>query len=1012
MRKLLILAAAFPCLALAAQGPSPRQVRLTVHEGTNIAAALSPDGRTIAFDLQGAIWTMPAAGGTARRITNELMDARQPSWSPDGTRIAFQAYYATTWSIWSVKTDGTALTQITSGAFDDREPDWSPDGARIAFSSDRSGNYDIWVVTLTTRALRRVTVNTANDFGPTWSPDGHEIAFASDRESGRGIYIISFADAAPTAAGSAGSGERLVQAHAGALAPPAWSPDGRTVAFNSIAGAHSALIVGNTNIASADEDVFPFRPQWLAGGDILYTADGKIRRRSATGGAAKNIEFSAEFSFTRPAFTPKRREFDKPGEQRVLGIMHPSLSPDGTQIAFSALGDIWVMPVGGAPRRITNDPFVELDPSWSPDGRWLAYSSDRDGTMRIYLRNVASGAERVATGANGLATNAAWSPDGSRIAFLLDGSAVNVADVTRIVGTDVPHDAAVPPVVSSKRGGYDPGAPSWSPDGRYVVVAALRPNSTRFREGTNEVLRLGVAPDVAEPDQWFDPVPGKSVGMREDFGPVWSPDGTQMAAIVDGRLAVFPVSRDGQPAGAMRYLSADLAASPSWSGDSRHILYQAVDRFRIVDTVDGSVRDVDPHLTWHATSPSDTKIIHAGHLWDGQSNTLRDDVDITIVGDRIRAVEPHSASRRGGTMIDASNETVIPGLIEIHSHLSKPYGESLGRIWLAWGITTVRNPATSAFEAAEEKESVESGRRIGPRLFSAGEPFDGTRIYYPGGTSLDGGAQLTMQLDRTTALGFDFVKTYVRLPDILQKRVVEDSHKRGLPVTSHELYPAVSFGADGVEHFRGTSRRGYSPKQSQLQRMYDDVIQLLGASGMTVTPTIGIYGGFQLQTIRDSSWLSDPRMAMYPPSALTAGRAIARVAHPAADVAERIALVTPQEQAVARVVRAGGHVTAGTDSPINPYGLAFHMEVEEYVAGGLTPLEALRTATTENARAIGMGTSLGAVAPGFFADLVMLGGNPLANIRELRDVKRVMKGGVLFTEEALIRGQVRASPGR
>jgi len=112
------------------------------------------------------------------------------------------------------------------------------------------------------------------------------------------------------------------------------------------------------------------------------------------------------------------------------------------------------------------------------------------------------------------------------------------------------------------------------------------------------------------------------------------------------------------------------------------------------------------------------------------------------------------------------------------------------------------------------------------------------------------------------------------------------------------------------------------------------------------------------------------------------------------------------------VVHAGGHVTAGTDSPINPYGLALHMELEQYVAGGLTPLEALRTATTENAQALGMGATLGAVAPGYYADFVMLGGNPLVNIRALRDVKRVMKNGVMSTEQELIRGPVRGAPGR
>ncbi|MEA3247861.1 MAG: amidohydrolase family protein [Gemmatimonadota bacterium] len=1001
MRRLLTATAALACLALAPQGT--RHVRLTLHEGTNIAAAMSPDERTIAFDLLGSIWTMPAAGGSARRITDELMDARQPAWSPDGSRIAFQAYRTNTWNIWTVNADGTGLTQLTAGMFDDREPHWSPDGAKIAFSSDRSGNYDIWTLTLATRELKQVTNSPANDFGPTWGQSGSGIYFASDREQGRGIYTI------PAAPETPGAGERLLRAQDGALGPPAFEAAAGTLAFNSISGAHSALFSGTREgareIGGASEDVFPFRPQFLKNGDVLYTADGKIKRRPSAGGPATIIEFSAEVSFDRPAFTPKRREFNKPGDQKVLGYMHPSLSPDGKQVAFAALGDLWVMPVGGAPRRITNDPFIELNAAWSPDGRWLAYSSDRDGASRVYIRNVATGAERVATTRNAGATSPAFSPEGTRIAYVAEGG-IAVSDISRIVGTDVPRDSSVPPVVATKRGGYEPGAPSWSPDGRYVVVGALRPNSTRFREGTNEVLRLAMAPDAEQADTWFDPAPGKSIGMREDFGPVWSPDGTMMAAVVDGRLAVFNVARNGRPTGPLKFLSTDLAASPSWAADSRHLLYQALDRFRIVDVVDASTVDVTPNLTWRAVSPTDQKVVHAGHLWDGQSGAMRDNVDIVVAGNRIRSVEPHRAALHTGTVIDASNEYVVPGLIEIHSHLSKTYGEALGRIWLSWGITTVRNPATSAFEAAEEKEAVESGRRIGPRSFSAGEPFDGTRIYYPGGTSLDGGVQLTQQLERTAALGFDFVKTYVRLPDMLQKRVVEESHRRGLPVTSHELYPAMAYGADGVEHFRGTSRRGYSPKQSQLNRIYDDVIQLLAASGMTVTPTIGIYGGFQLQMARDASVLDDPRFALYPPG--TADRYRGGGGRGGAQsLAEREALVSPQEKAVARVVRAGGHVVAGTDAPINPYGIALLMELEQYVSGGLTPLEALRTATVENARAIGMPADLGAVAPGYFADFTTLGANPLANIRALRDVRQVMKDGALHTREDLLRGPAR-----
>src|SRR3954470_7215627 len=90
-------------LVVSGQPAPPRAVHVTLHEGTNMAAALSPDGRTIAIDLLGTLWTMPAAGGTATPITDISMDARQPSWSPDSSHLAFQAYRSTTWQIWTVK---------------------------------------------------------------------------------------------------------------------------------------------------------------------------------------------------------------------------------------------------------------------------------------------------------------------------------------------------------------------------------------------------------------------------------------------------------------------------------------------------------------------------------------------------------------------------------------------------------------------------------------------------------------------------------------------------------------------------------------------------------------------------------------------------------------------------------------------------------------------------------------------------------------------------------------------
>lgn len=962
----------------AAQSGAPQPIAVTVHEGTNMAAALSPDGRTLIIDLQGSLWTLPSSGGAAKRITEEYLDARQPAFAPDGKRVAFQGYAEGVWHIYVMNADGSGVRAVTSGPFDDREPSWSRDGNHIAFSSDRSGNYDVWDLDLGSNAVRQLTTDPANDYAPAYSPAGSAIAFVTERERGRGIWSVE----------ANGTAERALVPAAGALSAPAWTPDGSKVIFNTIANNRSTLVIDGKEITS-NEDVFPFRAQWASPTEFIYTADGKIKKRSTSGGAATPIDFTVAFSFTRTPYKHATHDFDSRTPRPVIGIMTPVISPDATQVAFVALGDLWLMPIGGPStslgasqaRKLTNDRFVEMEPAWSPDGRSIAYSSDRDGTMDLWVRDVAAGTDRKLASH---ATKAAWAPRGNEIAY------INGAGQLAITGRNAPIHART----------FETGRPTWAPEG-LIAITALQPYSTRFREGTNQMILVSTTGGAPKP---INPVPHHSIGTRTDDGPVWSRDGSKMAFVMDGVMHVMTTTPMGDAIDAPRKISDDLAYSPSWAADSKRLLFQTPRGLKLVDVTSNQIADIPINLTWTPAIPQGRTVIHAGRMFDGKTSSLRNNVDIVLRDNRIEQVVDHRADLHTGQVIDAGSDVVMPGLIEMHTHLSKDYGEALGRIWLAYGITSVRNPASDAYEAAEDKESIGAGVRRGPRVFATGGPFDGSRIYYAGGVPLSGGGQLPQELQKTTQMGYDLIKTYVRLDDRLQKQVIDFAHANGLPVTSHEIYPAVASGADGVEHIRGTSRRGYSPKVSALFYSYEDVADLLIASKMTITPTIGITGGaFPLMLARDPSRIDDARFrALYPQSVQSEMQRQA-TSLDAKQQDATAAAIKPMGDLVRRIVKGGGIVIAGTDSPIFPYALAYHTELEILQQGGLTPFEVLQTATVRAAEALGEGANLGSIEAGKLADLVIVADDPLADVKNARKVKAVIKNGEVHTVESLLK---------
>jgi imidazolonepropionase-like amidohydrolase len=215
--------------------------------------------------------------------------------------------------------------------------------------------------------------------------------------------------------------------------------------------------------------------------------------------------------------------------------------------------------------------------------------------------------------------------------------------------------------------------------------------------------------------------------------------------------------------------------------------------------------------------------------------------------------------------------------------------------------------------------------------------------------------------------------------------MVEFAHSIGIPVATHEIYPAALVGVDNTEHNSATSRRGYSPKMATLQRAYDDVIQLFGKSQRYLTPTL--FGSASALFKADPALKDDPRFKLYPDW----------MQAQVATMANGPSVAAGNGKMVVDVMRAGGTIVAGTDTP---NAINLHAEIAAYVAAGMTPFEALKTATVNPARALAL--DAGTVEPGKLADLIIVDGDPLADITATRKVRRVVANGRAYDVNQLI----------
>lgn len=945
--------------------------------------------------------------------------------------------------------DSTGLHQLTKGSGNlYASPIWTPDGQYvIASKSGGLGVNKLWMYHVDggSGVDLMPDESSQNMMGAAFGPDDRYL-YVATKQGGFSYNMPSFDW--QVAVYDRENGELFqLTGEVGGGFRPALSPDGQWLVYASRHESETGYRMRNleTGVESwllypvqrddqesrFTRDVMPgyaFTPDSKA---IIASFGGRINRVTVPEGVVAEVPFEVDVEL---AVGPQL-DFDYPvddGPVQLRQIRYATKSPDGHHLAFTALNDLYIrdLETGENERLAADINSGVFSPVWSRDGAYLAFVTwNDDEGGHVYKLNLRNKRTTRLSSVAAYYADPVWRPDRSEVIATRSPwqqrRELSYFNFVQGQGRDlirISAEGGDATLIAPLRG----SSPHFAQDSDrlYVYEGGTGLVSMRL-DGTDRrvlVKVVGTSPSLGAATR---PLPAAEVRM--------GPDGQQALARVNNHLYKLIVPRVGGDAPTVNVLSGEGAAFPveklttvggefmTWNADGSGITWALGNSFFEYNFAEadafedaqkeqaksGEDKDEDAPDTYEPTKltvdmtferhrAKGTLVLRGARLLtmdlNAENDGIIEDGAVVIKDNRIVEIGPSSdiETPAGAQEIDVSGTTITPGFVDTHAHMWPARGVHKSVVWeylanLAYGVTTTRDPQTGSTDVLTYGDLVETGRLIGPRIFSTGPG-----IFRSENIKNQKDADYTM--DRYAEyFKTGTIKQYLSGDRNVRQWLVQAAKERQImPTTEGALDLKLNLtqildGYPGHEH------------SLPITPLYKDVVQLMAQTKTYYTPTLLVaYGGPWAENYFYTSMdvRANEKLNRFMPQ-----REILKITRrrPWFPTSEHV--FTKLAEQANKILEAGGRVGIGSHGQLQ--GLGYHWELWAVASGGMTPMNALRAATIFGAEAIGVEKEVGTLSGGFLADLLVMDANPLDDLRNTTSLRYVMKNGVLYNAETL-----------